>query len=302
MDIKGRSQMIMVGFLVAFLAMVTLVIAGDTATHNVTATATLGNTAPVVNSVTVQNSGTYNPTVHSTTAIAIRMNVTDNDGWNTINLTAGASSCNVTKGSVTRTLATCTWISTISSTQAVFECTGTMNYYDLTGADWAASCRAVDNSGQSHSNTGSAMTYGRLESIDIINGTSVSWPGLSQDSTNVGATDDPVIAANWGNAHFNNLNITAYNLTGVTNASQGMLASDFTANDANAADGDILANAVSKAVTDCALPIGTSIDDISATEGVYLYLEQISNKPIQIQSYTASSPWVLTVWNATNTN
>lgn len=293
MNTKGRSQTIIAGFLIASLAMVTLVIAGDSANDTITASVSLGNTGPTVNSVGVQTP--YNPTTNSTTAIAINMTVTDIDGWTNINISAGASYCNVSLSGTIRQLGTCSKISNSSSTTAIFQCTGLMNYYDLSG-NWATVCRAIDNSASYSDLAGATMVYNRLESIDITAGTAVSWPGLTQSSTNTGATGDPVVVANYGNAHFNNLNITAFNLLGATNASAVMFASDFTANVADASEGSALANATSKVVATSALLIGSG-----TTEDVYLYLEQISNAPLQAQSYSASSPWVLTVWNATNT-
>ncbi len=271
----------------------TLVLAADSASDTFSASLVLGNTAPVINSVTVGNGGTYNPTSGSVTAISVAIDVTDEDGWKDINLSA--TYCNVSKGSTVVNLS-CTNISNSSATTVTLNCTGgNMQYYYLSGSDWVVNCTVVDNSSASDNDDTQTLTYNRLESVDVTPA-SISWSSVSQTSTNVGADDDPVTVENLGNAYFANLNITAYELVGTTDATDKIAASDFSANDVDASEGEQLANDTAVTVAGTSLLIGQG-----STEDVYVYLEQISSL-VSPQTYNSAQNWVLTVYNAGNQN
>jgi hypothetical protein len=281
----------MAAMVIFTMATMSLAYAGDTASDTIGATLEMGNSAPTVDSVEVQNSGTYDPTSGTTTAIAARMTVSDGNGW--IDVDTASSGCTVKKGAVTVNLGSCAKISNSSATTAVFECTGDMEYYYATGADWAVNCTAVDNAAESDSDATQTLTYTRLESVNVV-ATSVAWTGITTASTEVGAVDDPVSTANLGNANFAKLNLTAADLQGVTTPTDIIAASDFSVNDADAANGETLSNGVGVTVADVALPAGSGSSD-----DFYLYLEQISS-PVSVQSYTSSAPWQVTVYEASN--
>ncbi len=292
---KGMSMThALLALAIAAVAGAGLVLAADSASDTFSASLVLGNTAPVINEVTVGNGGTYNPVSGGSTAISVLVNVTDDDGWGDINLTA--TNCTVTKGTRQVNLTSCTNISNSSSTTVTLNCTGdSMQYYYLTGADWSVDCTVVDNSSSSDNDATQTMTYNRLESINLVQA-SLSWSSVSQSSTNLGADDDPVATENLGNAYFANLNVTAYELVGATTPTDKIAASDFSANDADASEGEALSNATQVTVTGTSLLIGQG-----STENVYVYLEQISTI-VSPQTYNSASDWEITVYGADNTN
>ena len=272
----------------------TLVLAADSASDTFSASLVLGNTAPVIITVTVGNGGTYNPSSGGATAISVAVNVMDEDGWKDINLSA--TYCNVTKGSRVVNLSSCTNLSNSSSTTVLLNCTGdNMQYYYLTGSDWSVNCTVVDNSTSSDNNDTETMTYNRLESVDVTQA-SLSWTSVSQSSTNLGADDNPVTTENLGNAYFASLNVTAYELQGADYPADKIAASDFSANDVDASEGEALANNTQVTITGTSLLIGQG-----STEDVYVYLEQIS-EIVAPQTYNSVSDWAVTVYSAANQN
>ena len=110
------------------------------------------------------------------------------------------------------------------------------------------------------------------------------------------AEDDPVTTENLGNAYFASLNVTAYELQGADDPSDEIAASDFSANDADASEGEALANDTQVTITGTSLLIGQG-----STEDVYVYLEQIS-EIVAPQTYNSVSDWAVTVYSAANTN
>jgi hypothetical protein len=280
--------------LVLALLGATIVIAGDSTSDDFAASLNMGNADPIIDAVVVQNSGEYSPTAGTTTEAAVRMTVTDANGWEDINITAGSgTNCTVAKGGVTRTLGTCSKISNSSATTAIFECVGNMNFYDLTGADWAVTCTAVDNVGASDNDSVETMTYNRLESIADLS--AISWTGITPSSTDVAAVENPVTLENQGNAYFAKVNATGIDLEGADTPAELIAASDFSVNVSDAM-GMALSNATSLEVASAALLIGES-----AEEDLYFYLDQVTT-PVSSQVYNSIANWEVTVHAAANTN
>ena len=298
MDKKGLGlSRLGVAILIICLAMASVVYAGDTAQDTLTTSLVLGNAAPVVNDVVVQNSGAYKPTSCSTTEVTVRFNATDDNGWEDIDLTNGSTNCTLAKGGTTATLSagTCTKVSNSTSTKALFQCTGDMQYYYLTGADWAVTCAVVDSAAATDNNATATMTYNRLEDIVIVDA-SAAWTSITTSSTDVASDDNAIVVNNCGNAYFATLNVTGYDLIGATTATDKIPASDFSCNDAAAAGGEALVNTTATTMTGGALLIGSGV-----SEDVYLYLEQIT-VPVSAQTYNSESAWQIMLYGADNTN
>lgn len=286
----GTSR-VMAAMVIFTLATMSLAYAGDTASDTVGATLTMGNAAPTIDAVNVQNGGTYNPTSGTTTAIAVRMTVSDANGWDDINLSNSNTKCVVAKGATSVSMGSCTKISNSSATTAVFECTGNMEYFYETGA-WSVNCSAYDAGGLSDNDATQSLTYNRLESIDVTP-TTMGWTGISMSSTDVASDDNPLNTANLGNANFAGQNLTASDLVGETTPSESVAATDFSANDADAAGGEGLSTS---AVTISGITLSRGEAESVNT---YLYLEQIST-PVSAQTYSSGSPWEVMMFGASN--
>jgi hypothetical protein len=270
---------------------------GDDHTFNVTSWSnyTLSGTSPTITSLTIGNNtgsyATYNPTTCSTTSASILLNVTDDDGYADIQVTASdaRTNCTLSNAAVDITLP-CT-LDSHNANWAVLECTGNMQYYHATG-DWNAACTVYDGGGDSDSNSSQNLTYNRLESVDL-SAASISWSGLTQSSEEVAALANPLEVLNCGNAYFASVNATAYNLT---NGTDYMPASDFSVNVAAAAGGDTLSHDAPVTITSAALTIGSG-----AKEELYFYLESLSNT-LPPGIYSGSSAWQIMVYDAANSN
>jgi hypothetical protein len=289
MDLNKRAWTNAALMVLLSSALIGLAIAGDTASDTFTAGATLGNTAPVITEVVVDEGGTYNPTTCTTTAVAVYVNVTDEDGYADINASDARTNCTLSNAAVDITLP-CT-LDSHNANWAVLECTGNMQYYHATG-DWNAACTVYDGGGDSDSNSSQNLTYNRLESVDL-SAASISWSGLTQSSEEVAALANPLEVLNCGNAYFASVNATAYNLT---NGTDYMPASDFSVNVAAAAGGDTLSHDAPVTITSAALTIGSG-----AKEELYFYLESLSNT-LPPGIYSGSSAWQIMVYDAANSN
>ena len=89
------------------------------------------------------------------------------------------------------------------------------------------------------------------------------------------------------------INVTGYNLT---SGAYYLPVSDFTCNDADAADGEALIYAIPVTILDASLLIG-----ISSIEDIYSYYESMSI-PVPEALYSSSSPWIVMVYGALNAN
>ena len=243
-------------------------------------------TPSIITNIVVGNSGAYNPTSGTNTTITVNMSVNETGGYADISNVY----CNLTKGSRVVNL-TCAQISA-SGTEANYTCRGNMTYFYLSGNDWEPNCSASDAVGNAGNNVSATnLTYNRLESISVT--TSLTWTGITTASTDDGADDNPIIISNYGNAYFSTVNITAYDLV---NGGDSIVASDFSCNDADAADGEALSNATAVTMTGGSLLIGKA-----SVENVYVYLEQITT-PVSSKTYSSELPWLVMTYGAQNTN
>ena len=180
----------------------------------------------------------------------IVFNASDPDGAGDINGTLGGRvTLNVTLGSAAsgnqfRTESSCT-----NSTQktslhiVVFNCTINMKYYDNASTKWVINITVEDSAGaitrndSSNENTPHRFTYNSLSSFSITTRDEKEGAVLNFSSLNLGAQNQPAKAPlllnNTGNEDFEQINITAANLVGVTDDTKTIAASSFFVNATN---------------------------------------------------------------------
>ncbi|MBI2542171.1 hypothetical protein HYV80_05670, partial [Candidatus Woesearchaeota archaeon] len=216
-------------------------------------TVVASNTAPVIK---LNNASGFavDPVAGGNSIILISFNVTDEQGVGDIN--ASKAIVNLTLGirdvaqfrfnisdDGTREFGTC-YNHTVSTT-VVINCTVIMRYYDNASSNWAINISVQDLSGAVGRNDTFVFTYNSLAAFSI-NARGVSEEANLNFTTaflndqNV-AAKAPLLLNNTGNNDFDQINITAAVLVGITTPSETISASSFFVNVTNNTAGNGLA-------------------------------------------------------------
>jgi len=178
------------------------------------------NTAPtitfveVIPAVTPNESG-VNYTVFNFTA-------TDTNGFADIN-TSSAQARFQLSGETTRLNTSCVSYQT-GGNQVNFTCTVGLYYFDKNDANWIINVTVKDNSNLSAENSSTTFQFNLLTSM--VTGGALAWDTLTLVATNTGADNNPIIVNNTGNANDLFINITAFNLEGLTTPGQFIFAAN----------------------------------------------------------------------------
>jgi len=269
-----------------------LALAATSGTTNVSATVT--NTAPTI--VSVASVPAQDPTENSYTTVSISFVAEDQNGVDDLDDSTASVTFSKT-GETSRSSTSCS-VTDISSTQANYTCSVDMWYFDGAGT-WTINVSVADLSAVTAYDDSTNFTYNTLKAIQVATG-SISFGSVSIGQTNIGATDDPIVVDNTGNVDIavNTTSITAYDLHGTTTTSEYIAASQFSANDVDASEGEALVNATQVTIVDIVIPAGNnSLDDGSTGEDwIYVYLEEVPSG-ISAQTYDTSQlgAWVIAV-------
>lgn len=247
---------------------------------------TVGNTAPTI--VTVTAPAAQDPTECAATTIpAIRVNVTDPDGWADVNLSA--SYVNITKSGVTHQASSC--VTNVHNGNWIeMNCTGASFAYNDTSGVWNLTAYVKDNAGASITNTTQTLTY-NTGILMRTNNAPISFGAVYAGSNdNVNNNAPGFNAENCGNAILN-MSITGANITdgGVNSIAAGQFRLD---DDATPSQGG---GETAKAE----LTLNTSAQDFSKTGGIALGstwgLWSFANIPVaQAQAVYNVGTWTLT--------
>jgi|GEM_PF-2155091 hypothetical protein len=208
----------------------------------------IGNQNP---NVTISNvSGfTVDPISGSNAVILISFNVSDPDGAGQVNGSYGGKAVvNLTLGSPSvaqfRTQTSCT-NSTLSSTRVTFNCTINLRYYDNNSAAWVINITVIDSNSGIGRNDSKIFTYNSLAAFSLTAGGVSEGANINFTSLNLGdlnrVAKAPLLLNNTGNSDFDQINITAALLYGVTTASETIDPSSFAVNITNNTAGNGLA-------------------------------------------------------------
>lgn len=171
---------------------------------------TIGNSAPTV--PWVQNF-TVDLTGGGTKDITIAFNVSDENGYDDINMTGEATNISIARNQESRTNYTRCHTMMNTTTTTVFNCTITMQYYDTDG-DWTITVWTADKQNDTASNTTVTLTVNALNQVDQ-DVTSIPWGSATINADDQEA-DDTMILTNQGNQNYSLINFTGYGASGAT--------------------------------------------------------------------------------------
>ncbi|MDD5177990.1 MAG: hypothetical protein PHT54_01765 [Candidatus Nanoarchaeia archaeon] len=251
---------------------------------------TVGNSAPVVDSVTTISSQSV--TELGATAVQFTFTATDSDG--VANLNDATAVANFQKsGETTRTNSSCVWLSDLDTDTANYSCTVEIWYWDGSGA-WDVNATIFDINNAFGENTTTQFTLQETTAM-IMAPNSLAWTSLSPTSTDQKSTSNPIKVNNTANKDITdgNLKVTAVNLGGEITPSDYLLANAFSVNTADACEGTAMVNATATGITGATIAAGNNTAG-SGSEDIYFCLEAVTGG-ISSQSYSTTSSGAWTV-------
>jgi hypothetical protein len=271
--------------LLILLSIIPIVFAAQK-TQYFTVTVSMTNRGPTIFYVNVTN---VTLIAGSTATIDILFNVSDPDGFGDLN--DSSAKVNVTLNGVSRGNSSCNPTDyDINYTQ--YACSVTFYYFDNASTSWVVNASVSDNSRNQSTNDTNNLQVRSLSSLSIVsNLTFTSIAVGQQDAT---PTSD-FILNNTGNFDFFTINVTAYDLIGISDSSKTLGAGNFTVNttDAAAGLGMQLQNATSMNLTGALLPHKTSDLDILSNETIYFWLDVPND--LTVQNYNSTTNWAIIV-------
>src|SRR3989344_4174268 len=261
---------------------------------NSTANVSVSSVTPVITSIRLPATQTI--TENSYINVSFFFNATDADGASDFNSTSAIGSIDKS-GDTSRYNFSCS-SENINTTTNRYNCTVDLWYFDSSG-DWTVNVSVKDNSSTYASNTSQVFTVNPTKAV-VINTNGLTWTSINLGSINNLATNN-ITANNTGNVNVTRGNVTvrAYNLHGLTTASQFIYAANFSVNTVNACEGQLLANVTYTNVTDAILTRGNhSLNNgTSGQQQLAFCLEAIDDKGLAVQAYQTVSgyPWELII-------
>ena len=195
------------GFFDDFYARITGKDTVGTASLNVT----IGNAAPTISfvaaipAITPEESG-----VNYTSFI---VNVTDSDGVDNIDDNSVEARFELS-GETTRVNTSCILLADIDANSANYSCTVGLYYFDKNDASWTVNVTAIDANSARGINSSTTVQFSLLTSM--VTGGALAWATLGLSATNTGADNNPIIVNNTGNDIDLSINITAFDLEGLS--------------------------------------------------------------------------------------
>ena len=124
--------------------------------------------------------------------------------------------------------------------------------------------------------------------------TAISWASINLGATNALSGDDPITVNNSGNINISVINVTGYNLHGVTTPAQFIYAANFSAQVIDSCNGPKpLVNGTKVVMNNATAAPGnhTGIGNLTAREDLYFCLEAIegSGGSLTVQTYDTST-------------
>ena len=273
-------------FLLVLLLIIPLVYAAQV-TQTFYVLVTIGNRAPVIFYV---NTTTITPIAGTTVTANVEFNVSDGDGFS--DLEDGTAQVNITYNGVTRTSSSCT-PTDYNTNYTQYKCSITIYYYDNTTSSWIINASVSDGTNTSINATQTA-TVNSLSAMSLTGNLTFSNVNLGEANK---AADSPLTLNNTGNFDFIQINVTAYNLTGITDSSYRIDARNFTVNTTNAVAGAgmPLQNGTSLNVSGATLPHLSQNGAANANETLYFWLDVPGSGEITAQNYNSTTWWAVIV-------
>ena len=212
LDIKSGSVMVMAAMLLSIFAISAL--AADSA--NMSPSMTVSSDAPEITSMVI-SAGSYDPTESGNTTITVNFNVSDANGVTDLddskaNIYVDDAATFVTAVSKYNRLCspTVNWSATVRE----YQCDTDLEFYDIAGT-YSTNITAGDGATTIWNNTATnapTFTYTTLVAA-TVDDTGISFGTVTLNQNDQGATENPTVVTNTGNADLQ-MNVTGANLVG----------------------------------------------------------------------------------------
>jgi hypothetical protein len=249
---------------------------------------TMGNRAPTVLFVNITN---VTPTESGTTTVSLGFNVSDEDGHADLDDTT--ANISVYYNGVWRNATSCS-PATSNSNFTYYSCPVTFYYYDNSSGGWMVNVSVADKSGVWTYNATKNLTVFSLSSMEVLN--NLTWTSINLGDQDQ-ASSSPLRINNTGNFDFTEVNITAYDLVGVSDPGYVIQVGNFSVNYTD--DGGVGFQMVNKTpveITGATLPHYLGGADTNANLSLFFYLDVPESGVITSQQYNSTNPWNMTVW------
>ena len=268
------TALLAAGLLVLLLSPLAHLASAVTATF--TASATVGNSNPLVYYVDPSQSLTGAAT--TTATVYVFFNASDSNGYGDINVSSAIA--RIRNGSEERNSSTCTLNQSSAQTTRI-RCVITLYYFDSPGT-WTINASVKDNASVYAENTSQTLTVSNIDSITLVDA-SIAFSG-SPGASNVAATQNPQTVNNTGNLDYTSLNLTAYSFT------SGALTIEVGNVTVNTSDsgglGHVLINN-----TEVIMDTSSIANGVVATRDLYFWLDVPGGQPAG--SYSSPSNWIV---------
>ena len=272
-------------------------VTGFVVTGSSTANVTIASIAPVISNDDVEAPPAQTITEESYVNVSFMFNATDADGAGDLNNRSAYGWINRT-GQATRSNFSCAVVSVVNSTTLRYNCTVQLWYFDGDGI-WSINATINDSGGSRAERVSRTFTVNPTKGTEVAP-TGITWASINLGNTNVLSGDDPIRVNNTANVNLTVINVTGYNLHGVTTPAQFIYAANFSVNINDACEGQALANNTRTTATNAAASPGNlSVGSGTAQEDLYFCLENIEGPggSLSVQTYRTVSgfPWDITV-------
>lgn len=270
-------------------------ITGFATSQNVNINITVGNNAPYIYNVSSVSSAAVSE--GTTSAFTFTFTAADIDGVTNLNDASAEGRINQT-GQSDRVDTSCSLLGDVNSTDANYECSVNIWYFDGPGS-WTLNVTIQDSNGASDADLDSTFTLNQTLAM-TLGPTALTWPSLSLSSTNQTASNDPTTVNNTANANAN-VSVTALDLHGETTTTEKIGASNFTiglatgGSPAVECDDTQMVNGTSTGIEGATLPRGNNTAS-SGQEDLYYCITNL-DPSISSQSYSTSflGTWTVAV-------
>ncbi len=250
---------------------------------------TMTNRGPIITLVNISN---VTPVGGNIVTIDIGFNVSDEDGFADLNDTS--AKINITYRGVGRSSSSCTANDYAGTNSSLYICTITFYYFDNSSGQWNINASIGDGSSNMTYNSTWNLTVSSLSAMVIQTNLTFSGAVLGQQDK---AATTALILNNTGNQDFGPVNVTAYDLVGMSDSTKYIAVGNFTVNttDAEAGKGNQLVNKTAVTVSGSILPHKSTLLDTIGNESLYFWLDVPTSAVISAQSYNSTTLWTIIV-------
>jgi hypothetical protein len=249
------------------------------------------NNGPVLAMDVGRSVASADPTEGSTTRIFFVFNATDDNGEDDIdergarfNLTLNSG---VSGSAQWRYNSSCINISKEpGNDRVIFNCSVFMKYFDNQSSSWAINGTVNDSANTRVYNDTRSFTFNQLSAMSLAVAF-INWTGVTVGSNDQAAAS-PLILNNTGNDDFDQINITAAALVGVTTSSETIAATLFAVNSTNAVAGKGLPLSTGAQV----IPGVSHLSNLTLTHGHTDSIADYNNKYIGSKGNQSLYFWV----------